>query len=111
MYQYRVRIRKKSFLWGGSQVTSNLHVASASPTDSGITNTPLFLTIRVDDAEEVVAIGQAHFDPAGAFKERSLGTLAGGQSYTLILNSLCGVFAEPNKDVAAWLTCVVHSNQ
>src|SRR5689334_9673252 len=86
MYSYRTRIRKKTFLWGGTELIFNM-----------LTNTPLFLTVRVDEGGEPVSIGQARRD-GGNIHEVSLGKLQEGQIYTFALNDICGIFAEPDNN-------------
>lgn len=99
MFSYRSRIRTKTFLWGGRGVTANL----GSPS-------PIFLTIRVDDASDAVAIGQTRRD-SGNLTEIPLGKLAEGESFTIALNNVCGVFAAPDNDNSTFLSCTIHGAQ
>ena len=99
MYSFKLRIRKKAYLWGGSQLVANLNTAI-----------PLFLTLRVDDAGETIVIGQTRFD-GGNISDFTLGKLEAGQSYTVALNNICGLYADPENRGSTYISCTVHGAQ
>ena len=83
MVTFRVKVRRTTYLWGGEQVV-----------DTVKTDSRLYLHFRVDEAGETIAIGVR-----SSGKMVSLGSLEAGQSYSVRLNDITGVYAtiaDPN---------------
>jgi hypothetical protein len=92
---YRMRVRGKKYLWGGPGVTSNLEETP-----------PLFLTIKNDDFGETISFGTSRM--FGGFQEQSLGKIEPGQTYTLILLHISGVYASQDDDRPTFVNCTIH---
>ena len=84
MFDYRVKVGRRKYLWGGRRV----EVALASS---------LILNIRVDDEGEPVVVCVNRISPR---REVRLAELNVGESLSIPLNGISGVFAE----------CIVDAN-
>ncbi len=91
MCRYRIRVRGKIFLWGSEGITLNLLW-------------PMLLTVRVDQFGEQISLGSEAVGTPG-FKD--LGTLNPGETYTIPLINLKGVFAQCALD--SEVTCTLFS--
>lgn len=95
LYSYKFKARpttEQSYVWGGEGVTSEL-------------NSNLFLTIRVEETGEEVEFGTLRRD-SGAPTRQSFGRLLPGQSYTVRLDGITGVYAICKK--RTYLLCSLH---
>ena len=88
MYRYRVKLRAERFLWGSAGVTTEL-------------KWPIFLTTRVDELGEEITLGTVA--PGGA--RTTCAKLQPGETYTIVLQNVIGVFATCATDTQ--LTCVL----
>ena len=77
MITFRVKVRRTTYLWGGEQVV-----------DTVKTDSKLYLHFRVDEGGEVIAIGVRQ-----AGKMVPYGSLAPGQSFSVRLTEITGVYA------------------
>lgn len=90
---YRVKILDRdTYLWGSAGITVNLGVQ-------------LLLCIRVDEFGEPITIGTETTSPGS---RKTFGVLQPGESYTIPLNGLRGVFSvcnTPHADsiVSCWV--------
>lgn len=91
MFQYIVRVRDKTYVWGSNDLGVSL-------------SSSVLLVINNDAFGETVEI--ASEDLTGASK--SLGTLLPGQCWTLELNGLRGVTASCDTDTT--LACAILRN-
>src|SRR5512135_432503 len=91
MSRYRVKVRGTKFLWGSSGVTVNLEW-------------PMLLTIRVDEFGEPITFGT---ESTSENSHKTFGTLQPGESYTIPLLNLRGVFAHCDLDSNVSCTLLV----
>lgn len=80
MFQYRIKVRGKTYLWGGEQASAGLF-------------DQVYLMLRNDDLGESVKISQLSVDFNNPVV-KVLGTFKRGESYTINLRTLTGVWAE-----------------
>jgi hypothetical protein len=90
MYTYRVKVRKRTYLWGGAGALAELR-------------SPLYLVFRVDDTGERVRFGISRRDGVAADQPR--GALEAGETFCVALTDLVGVYAECDHDT--YVTCTV----
>jgi hypothetical protein len=95
---YRIRVRSKTYLWGGSKIVEDL-------TGDVV---PVFLTIRNDDFGDPISIVAEAHPLVGGPTTKKIGTLEGGQSYTLHLTGVSGVYAEQESKRPTLVTCEIH---
>lgn len=89
---YRIRVRRRTFLWGGAGVTKKID------TDR------LFMHFRVDENGEQIRFGILK-EQGGSFDE--FGSLQPGESYTLKLDGLVGVFAAIDEPQDTYVECTI----
>lgn len=82
MTHYRVKVRARTFLWGGDGVTKSFDFR-------------LLLSFRVDEDGEAIEVTLLR--PQGSAPE-TLGKLNPGEAFTVPLDGLTGVLAECNHD-------------
>ena len=92
MYSFEVKIRQTVYLWGSSQISTNLQW-------------PLLLILRNDLFGEPISIA-THVSGG---ESKQLGTLNPGECYTISLLGLSGVSAACPSD--SNVTCVLDSPQ
>jgi hypothetical protein len=95
---YRVRVRSKTYLWGGNQVGKDL-VGDVIP---------VFLTIRNDDSGDAVSVAMERHALEGEITEERIGIIEGGQAYTLHLSGIRGVYAVQASGRPIFVTCEIH---
>lgn len=96
-YNYEMRVRSKRYLWGGDKLTSNLNA-----------DLNLFLTIHLNEHCESLYLGQSKI-VAGNITNVALGELLPGQVFSIALNNLCGVYADPGGKGAALVNCSIQN--
>ena len=84
MFQYRVKVRGKTYLWGGEGIQVGLFQHA-------------FLMLRVDELGESVKISQMSLD-FNIQTPKLIGTLKRGEALTIDLRTLGGVWAEVTND-------------
>jgi hypothetical protein len=91
MDNYKVKVMNDdTYLWGGEGVKLDLSV-------------PLLLTIRVEDFREPITFG---IESTASDSRKTLGVLKAGETYTVLLKGLRGVFARCERtNVDANVTC------
>lgn len=90
MFQYRIKVRGTSYLWGGAGL-------SRAEDSSAI------LVIRVDEFGELVELG-ARTHPTG---ERMFGTLKPGEAFSIPLKGFVGVFARTADPIDSAIDCAI----
>jgi hypothetical protein len=90
MVTYRIKVRKTTYLWGGSGITDNI-------------SSQLYLFIRVEDTGERVRFGTRQRD--GRMTEK--GVLDPGEAFTLRLNDISGVWATIAEPEDTYVECAV----
>lgn len=93
MFQYRIKVRGKTYLWGGDGISVGLfrHV---------------FLTLRVDELGESVKISQRSVD-FNVTTDKVIGTLQRGEVLTVDLRTLTGVWAEVANPLDTSIDCML----
>lgn len=93
MFQYRVKVRGTTFLWGGDGISTRF-------------NKDALLMMRVDELGEPVAISTR--SEAGANAPASpWGTLKAGEALTINLYGLTGVAAQTANPVDSHVDCMI----
>lgn len=92
MLPYRVKVRRRTFLWGGAEVIKKID------TDH------LFIHFRVDETGEQIRFGV--LKEAGASPDE-LGSLRPGECYTLKLDGIIGVFASLDDPQDTYVDCAI----
>jgi hypothetical protein len=92
MVPYRVKVRGRTFLWGGAEVTKKFD------------NDHLFIHFRVDETGEQIRFGVVK--DAGAPLD-DFGSLLPGECYTLKLNGIIGVFASLDDPQDTYVDCAI----
>jgi hypothetical protein len=87
MYSYEVKVRDRVWLWGSAGIRVNL-------------NWPVLLTIRNNLFGEAIQIGTQR----GGVDAQQIGSLQPGESYTIPLVGLSGVFATCSTDTSVACT-------
>lgn len=98
MYNYRVKVRQQTYLYGGANVK----------TEAGTFNSNLVLFMRVDDLGEDIKFGIRR-KKDGAVQD--LGTLRPGESYALKLEDVSGVYATASDENDTTVECSLLSNR
>lgn len=96
---FQVRVRSRRYLWGGPGITANLN-----------TQAPLFMTLNVQEGGESIALGQVRRD-GGKLQEVALGSLGAGESYTVALNNISGLYADAGVRAGTAVICTIHSGK
>jgi len=78
MYRYKVKVRGTMFLWGSAGMSANLTFPS-----------PLVLHIRNDEHGEPVTVGTKTIEGT----TNTLGSLQAGESVSVAIQNIVGVFA------------------
>ena len=91
MTQYEVKVRGRMYLWGSAGVTVNLAW-------------PMLLAFRVDVFGEAITFGTETSTPNSVV---TFGTLQPGESYTIPLQNLRGVFANCDLNTSVYCTLIV----
>jgi hypothetical protein len=94
MNQYEVKVRGRMYLWGSHGVTVNLAW-------------PMLLTFRVDIFGEPITFGTE--TATSQDNPKTFGQLQPGESYTIPLQGLSGVFA--NCDLDSLVHCMLIAPQ
>lgn len=92
MFTYRVKIRKRTYLWGSAEAEHEAQL-------------PLFLLFRVDDTGEKIKFGKSRLD-GGGVSDVPLGSLKPGESFAVALKGLVGVYADCGEQ-DTFATCMV----
>ncbi len=96
MFQYRVKVRGKTYLWGGEQVIEGFFDQA-------------HLIVRVDEMGESLVIWQKSVDFNNPVVKR-IGTLKRGEALTINLRTLSGVWAETTSEaVDSNVDCMIAS--
>jgi hypothetical protein len=90
--RYRVRVRRRTFIWGGASVTKKLEAER------------IYLHFRVDENGEAVRFGVLK-TPGGSLEE--FGSLLPGESYTLKLDDIVGVFVAIDEPDDTFVDCAL----
>jgi hypothetical protein len=78
MFEYRVKIGRRKYLWGGARIEASL-------------SSSLILHLRVDDEGEPIVVGVNRISPR---REIRIGELRVGECFSIPLDGISGVFAE-----------------
>lgn len=78
MFEYRVKVGRRKYLWGGPRIEASL-------------SSSLILHVRVDDEGEPIVFGVNCISPR---REVRIGELSVGESFSIPLDGVSGVFAE-----------------
>lgn len=93
MYTYRVKVRRRTYLWGGEGIKNAFNP-----------KTPTYLHFRVDEIGEPIKFGtQSEF--SGTLTE--LGTLKPGESFTVPLKDIVGVYASLDDPQDTYIDCTL----
>jgi hypothetical protein len=95
---YRIRVRSKTYLWGGSKIDKDLSFDVI----------PVFLTIRNDDFGDAISVTIERHALSGEITEEKIGILEGAQAYTLHLDKVRGVYAVQDRGRPTLVTCEIH---
>jgi hypothetical protein len=98
MQSYQVRVRSKVCVWGSRGLLYGLAADS-----------PLYLTIRVDDFGETTAVGRLRPEDGGIVTDEPYGSLGPGETVTIPLTGASAVYAETN-DLSSLVTCTLHGS-
>jgi hypothetical protein len=94
---YRVRVRSKTYLWGGPGIGVKLHDL-----------VPVYLTVRNDELGEAVTIGREERHTDNTVEQKPYGLLARGQTYTMHLSNVASVYAEQKDGLPTTISCEIH---
>jgi hypothetical protein len=102
---FKVRVRERTYLWGGPGVTNNYMDALLGPPI-------LCLSFRSERSGEIITYTQEKFDTPLNSKNRipvTSGQLNPGECFTLRLNDSCSVYADilPSGGVSTVVHCSV----
>src|SRR5688500_19934865 len=93
MNTYRVKVRKRTFLWGGENVKVPFEPKS-----------PIYLCFRVDEIGETIRFGILK-SSGGSLNEH--GTLRPGEGFTIQLNNIVGVYASLDDPQDTYVDCMI----
>ncbi|MDT4737253.1 hypothetical protein [Bradyrhizobium sp. WYCCWR 12699] len=97
MFQYRVKVRGKVYLWGGEDIEQGFHEEA-------------ILVLRVDELGESVKLSSRK-NIAGVETTTAIGTLKRGEALCIDLNALAGVWAEvANPALDTNIDCMILPN-
>jgi hypothetical protein len=98
MNTYRVKVRRRTYLWGGEGVLTTFNSSSS-----------LFIHFRVDETGEEVRFGVLQQQGRSL---REMGTLKPGEGFTIGLNGIVGVYASLDDPKDTYVDCtIISSNQ
>lgn len=95
--RYTVKVKaegeteRKTYLWGGAEVTNPF-----------ISQSPLFLTFRVDEMGEEITVKTEK-------NQQDIGKLQPGETFTIQLNNLTGISAQCNGGVDTKVECFIEA--
>lgn len=100
---FQVRVRTRTFLWGGEGVTRNLE----DPLTPDI-----FLSFRSDRNGDTITYVQQMIGQDSKVYSLNTGQLAPGESFTLKLNASSGVYVEiPPNGISTVVNCSIHGGR